>query len=102
MKIRLTEDARAEFDNEFGYLLLRSPTAAESFLEDVEEAKALLQQHPGIGSPLARQVRKLRLNRHRLDLIYRVEGDIIHIYAIAPHKKKPGYWRKRIGRLPPP
>ena len=97
MRIRLTDDAQAEFEHELDYLAQQHSGAVASFIDDIEEAKSLLLQYSGIGSPLFRGVRKLRLRRHPINLIYRVEGEIIVVYAFAPHKRKPGYWRQRIG-----
>ena len=42
-------------------------------------------------------MRRLLVKRFPYQLIYRVEGDEIVIYAVAHQKRRPGYWRKRIG-----
>ena len=96
MKIRLTIEARDEFDAALDYLLERSEYAADGFLDDLERTKAVLLQFPRAGSPVGKGVRKFTLSRYPYNLIYRVEGEEIRVYAIAHHKLKPRYWRTRV------
>jgi hypothetical protein len=40
--------------------------------------------------------RRYLLHKFPYSLIYTIEHDHIHIFAVAHNKRKPGYWRKRI------
>ena len=74
--------------------------AGEQLLVDAAEAEALILQFPNASHPLGKGVRRRLLSRHEYQLVYRVEGDMIRIYAFAHQRRRGGYWRKRIGRLP--
>jgi hypothetical protein len=41
-------------------------------------------------------IRLSRLRGFPFSLIYRVVGDIVHVLAVAPHRKRPGYWSTRL------
>ena len=93
--VQLSVEAAVEFGDAFDCLQARNPKAAQSFTDDFEQARNLLLQFPECGTPVGSGIRRLRLRRHPFNLIYRVEGDFIRLYAVAHHKKKPGYWRER-------
>jgi toxin ParE1/3/4 len=51
---------------------------------------------PEIGHPMKRhQVRRFNLRGFPYHLIYRIEENIV-IYAVAHHKRRPGYWSSRL------
>jgi plasmid stabilization system protein ParE len=96
MRVRYVPEADEELSEAAAYLNQRSTQAAERFLSDVDHAVRLLLQFPRLGSPLTRDLRRLPLRVFPYRLIYRVEGDIIRIYAVAHVRRRRGYWRKRI------
>ena len=53
-------------------------------------------QYPESGNPVSAHVRKWVLSRFPYNLLYVVEGDGILVVAVAPHKRRPNYWRKRL------
>jgi toxin ParE1/3/4 len=51
---------------------------------------------PESGSPLGRRARRFSLHPFKYDPVYvPVEGNIF-LVAFAHHKRRPGYWRKRL------
>lgn len=98
MRVRLEPEAAEEFAEAAAYLADRSAQAAEGFLADVAATEELLLQFPNVGTPLRGGLRRLLLRTFPYQLIYRVVGDEIRIYAVAHLKRKPGYWRKRLRR----
>ena len=46
--------------------------------------------------PSAPNLRGWLLRRYPYTLIYREEAELIYVLAIAPHRKRPGYWRERV------
>jgi plasmid stabilization system protein ParE len=96
MRVRYVPEADEELSEATAYLNQRSKQAAERLLADVDHAVQLLLQFPRLGSPLARGLRRFPLRVFPYRLIYRVEGDIIRIYAVAHVRRKRGYWRRRI------
>ena len=55
-------------------------------------------EHPKIGTLGSNNMRSMPLRVFPYTPHYRVEGDIIRIFAFAHQKRRAGYWRKR--RLP--
>jgi hypothetical protein len=41
-------------------------------------------------------IRLLHFHGFPFSLIYRTAGDIVHVLAVAPHRKRPGYWAQRL------
>jgi hypothetical protein len=62
-----------------GPTLERRARGAEHFLEEVERAL-----------------------KFPYNVVYRVSGDLVRIYAIAHAKRRPGYWKSRLGWREPP
>lgn len=98
MKFVFEGPAEQEFDEIVRFLHLRSASALTTFLDDVEAAKRLLEQHPFAGQSVGRQVRRLLLASHPYQLVYAVETETIRIYAVAHLKRRPRYWRGRLRR----
>jgi len=67
--------------------------------EAVEAAVNELREYPLIGVPLTRYVRKRVLTAFKYSILYVATPNEIIIVAIAPHKRRPGYWRKRLRSL---
>ena len=66
------------------------------FGDAVDAAGNQLVEFPRSGQMLRGGFRRILLDRFPYQLIYRVEGDEIVIYAVAHQKRRPGYWRKRV------
>jgi plasmid stabilization system protein ParE len=98
MRVRFLPQAGAELEEATEYFRVRSPSAAEGFLAAVTAAQELLLRFPHSGPPLRGNVRHILLRKYPYQLVYRVVGDDIRVYAVAHLKRKPGYWRKRIPR----
>lgn len=78
------------------YLADQSAAAAEAFLAEIDGAAELLLQFPRIGSIVEGDVRRVLLKTFPYQLIYRVLGSEIRIYAVAHLKRKPSYWTDRL------
>ena len=100
-RYRYLEEADQEFQEHVGYFADVSRKAARTFVDDVEAAVDEIRRHPEIGAPLTGQVRKRVLTRFKYNILYINTADEIIIVAVAPHRRRPGYWRKRLRRLNP-
>jgi plasmid stabilization system protein ParE len=96
MRVRFVPEADEELSEATAYLNERSKQAAQRFLADVDRAIQLLLQFPRLGSPLVNDLRGFSLRVFPYRLIYRVEGEIVRIYAVAHVRRRRGYWRRRI------
>lgn len=70
-------------------------TAANDFLDEIEQAMDLLSQFPIVGKAAAHNTRMLPFHKFPYSLIYRLQGDVVRIIAIAHHSRRPEYWAGR-------
>lgn len=67
----------------------------DRFAQEVEHAFARIRENPLIGEEIARGERRLLLRRFPYKVIYRVLDDYLLVVALAHHRRKEGYWRRR-------
>jgi toxin ParE1/3/4 len=96
---RFLVEARHEFQEQIGYFDGLSPARGDRFVDAIEAAIRDIRTYPRIGSPIARTVRQRVLRAFPYSVLYVDTPDEIIIVAVAPHKKRPGYWRKRLRNL---
>jgi plasmid stabilization system protein ParE len=68
----------------------------ESFLARVERAVEQIRRYPHSGPVVLAENRRLLVSRFPYSLIYRIEPERIFILALAPQKKRPNYWARRV------
>jgi plasmid stabilization system protein ParE len=66
------------------------------FLDDMEAAINRIVDMPGAWPAFRGGLRRCLLSVFPYRIIYRVEGGIIRVFAVAHLRRRPGYWRKRI------
>ena len=96
---RYLEEADREFQEQIDYFDAVSRRAAIKFVDDVEAAVSEIRRYPQIGAPLTRNVRKRVLTGFKYSILYVDAPDEIIIVAVAPDRRRPGYWRKRLSKL---
>ena len=62
---------------------------------ETQRVTQLLLNTPFIGEPVGNGLRRFPLRRFPFALIYRVDGDLLHILAVAHRRRRPGYWSQR-------
>lgn len=97
---RFLEPAEAELEEAVAYFDRQFNDLGDRFKRQVELTVALIAEHPEIGSPLTKRVRKFRVRKFKYNVIYMFDPDEIVIIAIAHHRKRPRYWRTRVPRRP--
>ena len=100
-RFRLLPPAEEEFRHVREYYDGESPGLGSTFAERVREAIAFAMERPEAGSPfldrrIKHRVRKYRITKFRYDVVVLVEGDTLVVIAISPHRRKPGYWVRRL------
>ena len=63
--------------------------------EEIDRAVRLIAERPMVGGDIGKGERKFTVDRFRYNVIYRVEEKTVFVLAIAHHRRKPNYWRKR-------
>lgn len=97
MKVAYHPEAQKELDETGAFYESRIPGLGGRFVDEVERASALLEEFPEIGRQLDRVFRQLSLRRYPYSLIYSAESDCVWIVAVAHNRRRPGYWRRRVG-----
>jgi len=73
----------------------RSPLLGGELMDEVRRVIALLCDMPQIGEPLDERHRRFPLNRFPFGVIFRTDGDLLRIVAMAHRRQRPGYWSSR-------
>ena len=94
---RFLEEADQEFQEHIGYFISHSLTAAENFVD--AGAVRDIREYPQVGAPISPIVRQRVLTGFRYSILYVDTPDEIIIVAVAPHRRRPGYWRRRLHHL---
>jgi plasmid stabilization system protein ParE len=94
-KTRLTEAARWDFLDAIDWYRTRSETAAADLEEEIARALLRIEEAPARYPATRGKRRRFVLTRFPYDVVYRVTDEAIEVTAIAHHKRRPAYWRKR-------
>ena len=97
MRIRQHPAATAELDEALDWYAQRNPRAAEALWREVQHARALVIALPRAAPAISPHARRLVLHGYPYDIIYCLAGEEILVVAYAHHKRRPGYWRERLG-----
>ena len=73
----------------------KSVGLGHGFLDAVDASLATLQRNPMLGQADARGRRRWLIRRFPYLIIYRIEGDFLHVLAVAHTSRKPRYWESR-------
>jgi toxin ParE1/3/4 len=93
----VSDEALEEYLAIVAFLEVQSAGLAERFNVVFQEAIELLLVFPDGGRDLGRfDARRLNLRGFSYHLIYRVEGNMLVIYAVPHHKRSPNYWLNRL------
>ncbi len=88
-------EALAEMQDQAVYYEERRPGLGQRFLAQVEDAVKLAGDMPSIGSPHRHGTRRVFPKDFPHSVIYQETADALIVLAVAPFRRKPGYWRKR-------
>lgn len=94
-RVRFHDAARDELIHETRYYRSVSAALGERFAAAVEQAARLAAEFPAMGSPHRYGTRRYFLRKFPCSLVYVERNDEIHVLALAPDSRKPGYWRAR-------
>lgn len=95
--VRYLDEAREEFLHKVAYFTAVSPGLGRRFDEAVQKAEALASEFAEMGTPFKYGTRRVFTGKFKFSLVYLVRADEVIIIALAPFKRKPGYWRSRVG-----
>jgi len=94
--VRYLEEATDEFLHEVEYFTAVSPALGRRFDEAVRKAEALAAEFADAGSQYKYGTRRVFPTKFKFSIVYLARPTEVVIVAIAPFKRKPGYWRSRV------
>jgi len=64
-------------------------------VQEIRRVSSFLCSLPHAGEPLDSRHRRFPLRKFPFGPIYRIDGDLLKILAVAHRRQRPGYWRSR-------
>jgi len=95
--IRYHSEARTEFLNQVDYYASLSVRLAERFDRAVVAAETLAAETPDHWPPYKHKTRRVLDRQFKFSLVYLHTDREIVVIAIAPFRRRPSYWKGRIG-----
>ena len=96
VRVSLSNEAQGDADAAVDWYIGEGAlTAADDFVDALEQALGLLSRFPELGQAGAGNTRTLSLQSFPYSLIYRLQVDMVRVIAVAHHSRRPGYWVAR-------
>ena len=95
-RVEFLPDSLREIDDAFEWYFERSVQAAEAFVRETTSAFALIASSPTVWPRYEAGTRRYVLRKFPYSIIYREKPDGIEVVAVAHHKRRPKYWRRRL------
>jgi plasmid stabilization system protein ParE len=93
--VRFHHAARGELADEVLHYAEIDHRLGERLFDSVQRAVALAAEFPDMGSPYLFKTRRVFAKRFPFSIVYvERQGEII-VLAVAPFRRKPGYWQSR-------
>jgi plasmid stabilization system protein ParE len=90
--------ALAEAEAATLYYRERNPAAALAFAEELDEVVARLERGPHVFPRYLQNTQRALFRTFPFAVIYRFDGALVTVIAIAHGSRRPGYWAK-LGRI---
>jgi toxin ParE1/3/4 len=97
VRLEFHPDAAEEFSAAAEYYETAISGLGFRFLGAVREVSERVLAHPEIGMGRGNDTRRVLVPGFPYDLVYRVTGELVQILALAHQRRRPGYWKDRIG-----
>ena len=94
--VRYHPEARAEFLEQVDFYAEISPRLAEHFDRAVQSAETQAAQTPETWPKYKGKTRRVVDRQFKFSLVYVHSRDDVYVVAVAPMRRKPGYWRARL------
>ena len=95
MRVEFHPAAAREFAAAADFYEGALPGLGHRFRDSVGDTIALVLEHPDVGSIRRANMRHLIVSDFPFDLVYRVQGEVLQVLALAHHRRRPGYWQRR-------
>ena len=93
--VRLHPLAAEEAEFARAWYSAQNETVANAFLRELDAAIESIAEAPDRWPPLHGAWRRFLLRRFPFSVVYVRHAAFVEVIALAHHRRKPGYWRKR-------
>ncbi len=93
--VRFLPPAESELLHEIEYYSSARTGTGVRFQVAVEAAIERAARHPLGGAPLSNGTRSVLVKGFPFSVVYRANDQELLVVAIAPHRRRPGYWMAR-------
>jgi toxin ParE2 len=97
VKARFIAPAQQELDEAVEYHNRQVPELSNDLFEEVAAAARKLCDFPDLWPKVRNGIRRCRLKRFPYSLLYRAGREETAIIAVMHDRRRPSYWRSRIG-----
>jgi toxin ParE1/3/4 len=97
ISVRFLPPAEAELLHEVEYYSVARAGTGIRFQAAIEAALERAQSHPMGGAPSYGGARCVLVKGFPFSVVYRANELELLVVAIAPHRRRPGYWLSRLG-----
>jgi toxin ParE1/3/4 len=94
--VRYHPDARAEFLNQVEYYIAIGTRLADRYNTAVHVAEQQAAATPEAWPKYKHRTRRVVDRTFKFSLVYLYREREIYVVAVAPMRRKPGYWRARL------
>ena len=95
MTIHHLYEAELEILNAVTFYKEHAGELAADFFAEFRKAREEIAAFPEFWKPVGQGYRRKLLERYPYGVVYRIEGDEVHIVALAHTSRKPEYWQGR-------
>ena len=96
MSLRFFDDAVDEIEATRAWCRERNPVVEAAFLSELDHAIDQIARAPHRWPRYLHGTRRYLLPKFPYSLIYFVEDEVVNVVAVAHHRRRPGYWAKRV------
>lgn len=89
-------EAKEEMNQAARYYEAQASGLGVDYLLEVERAVASISEAPELWPKLEGELRRRLVRRFPFGILYYIESEIV-IVAVAHLRRRPGYWKNRIG-----
>lgn len=95
VKVRFYGRATSELEEALAWYAVRSASAEREFADAFESGLLSILDAPYRFASVSPTHRACRVKKFPYQIIYRVDGDIFTVVAVAHTSRRPGYWKRR-------
>ncbi|MBI5666294.1 MAG: type II toxin-antitoxin system RelE/ParE family toxin [Nitrospirae bacterium] len=90
-------EAKEEMNEAARYYEAQASGLGVDYLSEVERAVTSISESPELWPKLVGELRRRLVRRFPFGILYYIESKEIIIVAVAHLRRRPGYWKNRIG-----